>query len=100
MLINLLILSSNETVQLKLGPDDTVEMVKVKIKKQLEIPCGEQKLIYAGLELKDERLLLEYNVQKYSTLQLLISKLKCICMYVCILSFNAIIISLITVLSS
>ena len=83
ILINISILSSKETVWLQLGPNDTVEMVKRKIEQQLSIPCGEQKLIYAGLVLKDERQLLQYNIQKSSTLQLLRSKLKCVC--VCVL---------------
>ena len=84
LLINISILSSKETVWLQLGPNDTVEMVKRKIEQQLSIPCGEQKLIYAGLVLKDEQQLLQYNIQKSSTLQLLRSKLKCVCVCVCV----------------
>lgn len=75
ILINIFIMSSEETVQLKLGPDDTVGMVKSKIQEQLKIPCGEQKLIYAGLELEDEQQLFQYSIQKNSTLQLLIGNL-------------------------
>ena len=75
VLVNVYILSFNETVQLKLGPNDTVGMVKAKIHEQLSIPCDEQKLIYAGRVLEDEYKLFEYSIQKNSTLQLLICKL-------------------------
>ena len=84
VLINIFVMSSNETVQLKLGPNDTVEMAKCKIQQQLKIPCSEQKLIYAGLELEDEQQLFQYSIQKNSTLQLLIGKLY-VCMYMYVL---------------
>ena len=74
MLVYIFVVSLNETVQLKLGPDDTVRMVKLKIHQQLKIPLSEQMLVYAGLELEDEHKLFEYSIQKNSTLQLLICK--------------------------
>ena len=75
VLVYIFVVSLNKTVQLKLGPDDTVGMVKIKIHQQLKIPLSEQMLVYAGLELEDEHKLFEYSIQKNSTLQLLICKL-------------------------
>lgn len=74
VLVYIFVVSLNETVQLKLGPDDTVRMVKLKIRQQLKIPLSEQMLVYAGLELEDEHKLFEYSIQRNSTLQLLICK--------------------------
>ena len=78
VLVNVFVLSSDETVQLKLDPDDTVAIVKLKIHQQLKIPLNEQRLIYAGLELENEYKLFQYSIQKNSTLQLLICKLNII----------------------
>ena len=75
VLVYIFVVSLNESVQLKLDPDDTVKMVKVKIRQLLKIPLSEQMLVYAGLELEDDHRLFEYSIQKNSTLQLLICKL-------------------------
>ena len=50
---------------------ETVKDIKVKIQDKVKIPQDQQRLIFAGKEMENERTLSEYNVQQGSTLYLL-----------------------------
>ena len=53
-------------------PGDTILAVKEKIQKRENIPIEQQNLIFSGVKLDDDKLLNSYNVQRDSTVHLVI----------------------------
>lgn len=57
-------------ITLEVEGSDTVNSVKVKIQEKLGTPVKEQRLVFSGKELDDDKVLYDYNITKDSILHL------------------------------
>jgi len=63
---------AGKTITIDLNPNMTIRQVKEHVEQVENIPVDQQRLIYQGKQLEDDRTLSDYNIEKDATIHLVL----------------------------
>ena len=64
---------TGKDIEIDIEPSDTIERIKERVEEKEGIPPVQQRLIFAGKQMNDEKTAREYNIEGGSVLHLVLA---------------------------